>query len=607
MGISLEKIFQISALKATISRFPVSAACAILLFIYIFLITHGLGIADLVGFRIILILAGGYFWFGATKLFKEAGGRLPRKFRGLDILIFLVYVVYIFFTNYLSFSLIFPAMVLSIAVAPYLMNRDSLSFWFFNQRVWQGAGISIATAGLLALGVCAVLGSIRYLFQIHIPGQFYADGALFAFAVLAPLYSLAWVPNTFYYTEQDCKAPRQLSFAMNWVLAPLVIVYLLILYAYFAKIVITQEVPRNMLAYMIMGFGGAGIVAYLSGYPLYREGVIATRFFYRMFFPTLLIPACVMFYAIAERILQYGVTEARYGVVMVAFWFALCSLVFSWAQFTRNHMPLKFIVLSAMMLMLVSAVGPWSAENVSTYSQRSRLEKLLNANGILQNNVIGKAPKEVSFGHQKQISAIVNYFAQKNKINALKEWFPPELKGGAVDKNGLPLFNRSKVREIQPQDLIRMMGFEYVSRYDKTAPVPPGQRFSFHSSYRKKPLEIAGFDYYLTSHSVSMNNNTNWVYHADGTRPRMNVNLIGQIMNVKIGDAKPVLIDLKNAIEKAKLVERALEDRDYMTLEGENEAARIRLHIISFNGLINGDVPTFRDLDFILLVKDKNR
>lgn len=476
MDALFKKLIPLDAFKQTLKRFPLAALCGLLVFVLLVLSIHD--VIDLddnqVIARLLSLVGCGFFWFVLVRLIAEGKGwRLSREY-SVGGVVFAVLGAIVFsqagFSLFWLLMLMLPALLLGIAVGPYIAGRDDLSFWFYNRQVWQGAAIALLAGVIWGGGISVALASIEYLFKVDIAGRYYADIWSFALNIFTPLYALSWVPRQYRYSRDDCHAPPQLAFVLNWVLAPLVIVYLLILYAYFIRIAVLQELPRGQLSYMVTGFGGLGVLTYLAGWPLRNEGGAALRLVCKGFFPALFLPVCLQALAIYQRIAQYGVTEQRYVIVVTVVWFSVLAILYSFRK-----PPLKFIPGLLAVLLVFAALGPFSATKVAERSQLQRLETLLAHNGILVNGRVVKTSQVVSYEDRKSISSILTFFQQRKKLQQV-----PGLSAEQV--------------ALRPEALTKQMGFAYVHQYERQA---DSNMVRLRGSNQTERLGITGFDYLL--------------------------------------------------------------------------------------------------------------
>lgn len=422
MSTFIKKLLPMDELFATVRRFPLSVLSAVILFTISTLMVHNV-IEDedeeLLG-RIIAILGCLYFWFGIAQLIAE-GQKLSFSVQSALNFFGGVAIILLIGTSalwWMHLMFLAPALLLGLMIAPYLASGDDTSFWFFNRQMWLGVVLSYAALFLFAGGLSLGFFAIQTLFDVTLPEELLMDIWMFASLILGPVYALSWVPRRLEYTPEDCSDPTELRFIANWISAPMIFIYMAILYAYFGKILIGGEVPNGRLAYMITGFIGAGLVSYLVAWPMRASGSIQLRAFYRVFFAAMVIPVGFHFYAVWERISAYGITESRYVLLLSAVWFASIAIGNVIAR-----MPIKVIPASLCVLMVLASFGPWGAVSVSGYSQFSRLETLLIKHGLLVDGEIVKTQEDIPFEDRVSISSILRYFCHTDRDERLRPLF----------------------------------------------------------------------------------------------------------------------------------------------------------------------------------------
>ena len=159
-----------------------------------------------------------------------------------------------------------------------------------------------------------------------------------------------------------------------------------------------------------------------------------------------------MFIAILRRTNEYGITERRYFVFVLAVWLAGIALYFTFSK-AKN---IKFIPISLCIISFLSSFGPWSAFSVSEKSQVSRLESILKENKILIDGKIIKTDSKVPDKKKKEVSSVINYLAEHNSLSKIQPWFEiniDNLKDTLI--NGV-LKNKEAV-------IVEQMGLEYYS------------------------------------------------------------------------------------------------------------------------------------------------
>lgn len=478
----LQKFLPSDELKLTIERFPLSVLAVFILSLVALALNHKIltGNDDTIA-RVIALLSLAYFWCGSVTVMAESlHWSALRKWvlSGLGVAGF---AGIIFFGAQWSIHLMFlsPALLLLLMVAPYLRSGDDLSFWFYNRRLWFGVAVSYVALFMFFGGTCVALFAIQTLFDLEIEGWVWFDLWIFAGCLLGPIYALTWVPRQFSYTLEDCKDPPGVRFIANWISTPLVLVYLLILYAYFIKIALTGALPHGQLAGMVCAFGGAGIVTYLIAFPMRDEGSVFLKTFYKIFFPALILPVIVHFWALGVRILPYGMTEQRYAMVLCGVFLVFSAVGYGFFK----TLPLRFLPMVLAGLLFLGSFGPWAVA-LSTTSQMARLEHALTVNNLLVQGKIVKAKTKhtIPFAERKNISSMIEYLCNTERDEALKQWFDD---------------GRKKPWQCYGSETVifDQLGFEHVSSYETALEGDGAERFSLSSaSYGMPHINVKGFD-----------------------------------------------------------------------------------------------------------------
>lgn len=574
----IDKLLPLDDLYATVRRFPLPVICALsLFFIVIFSIHDIIDLKEDSIARVIASLGCCYFWFGISKLMSESQGWNAVKHyiisfvvAGGIIALFALSTVWL-----IHLLFVLPALLLGLMIAPYLTSGDDISVWFFNRTMWFGVFVSYAALIMFAGGLSAALGAIQILFDMKIKSELFGDIWSFSALVLGPVYALSWVPKKFEFTEEDCNDPPGLKLIVNWISAPMVFVYLLILYAYFGKIIMSGEIPNGHLAWLISGFAGAGIVTYLVAWPLREEGSLQLKLFYKIFFPALLIPVGFHFYAIWERISAYGITEQRYLLMVSALWFMMIALGNS---FTK--IPLKAIPMMLLVLMVFASFGPWGGVSISGKSQYTRLEKLLTKHDLIVDGRAVKAKKDIPFDDRFSISSIFDYLCRTER-DALIEPFFNDLKG------------------CYSHDLTKQLGFEYVSRY--TSRQRQEERFYLHSTPTKY-IDISKYNSLLKGISPRIRKPEWNQEYPDGVQP-VTVTYVDNLLKITIGTYPDIKINMKDFVaDKIDLENNNLT----LVMEAENKDIFYRLMFSHINGDVENNETIVNSMNFDLYYRVKD-
>ena len=101
------------------------------------------------------------------------------------------------------------------------------------------------------------------------------------------------------------------------------------------KILINLGLPRVWVSYLILIYSVVGILALLLVHPLKEESAKSwVKVFSKIFYYTLIPLLVLLFVAIFTRILEYGYTEPRYFVLLLAIWLTTVVLFYFYKKAT---------------------------------------------------------------------------------------------------------------------------------------------------------------------------------------------------------------------------------------------------------------------------------
>jgi len=346
------------------------------------------------------------------------------------------------------------------------VGRDSGSlqdngFWVYNKRLF----LRILTSGLytvvLYLGLVIALSAIEHLFHVDVDNDLYTDTWFVLGGVFNTWFFLAGFPAEYESPKVIDEYPKGLKVFTQFVLLPILTIYLLILYAYMIRIAVTAVWPYGWVSYMVLAFSVAGILAILLVWPLRDEKDNRwisgySRFFYFALFPLIIL----LGFAIWKRVASYGVTEQRYFVLVLAFWLLYIALYF----LLSKRKTIRLIPVSLCVLAFLISFGPWGAAGVSLSVQRSRLKALLEKDRLLAGDRLTGQAVSVPLADRKEITGLTEYIVQMHGYRALQSWFATDLDsliGSARRSSYTALDDQFRTRV-----LLREMKIEYANSYE---------------------------------------------------------------------------------------------------------------------------------------------
>ncbi|MFO7586723.1 MAG: DUF4153 domain-containing protein [Gemmatimonadota bacterium] len=378
---------------------------------------------------------------------------------------------------------------LFVAVGPFLRAGDQNGFWQYNRflllRFLVGSVFAVVLFGGLAIALAAVDNLLGVTVEEETYGRLWFAVAF----VFHPWYFLGGAPDDLPGLDRETDYPAVLKVFGQYILAPIVALYLVILTVYLAKILVTRVWPSGWIGWLVSSVAAAGILSLLILHPVRERKEnrwVAT--YARWFFVALLPSVAMLLMAAWKRIDQYGVTERRYFLVVLALWLAGVSV---WC-IVRRQPSIKAIPATLCAIAFLTLVGPWGAYAVSERSQTARLRGLLEANGMLADATLRAPAAEVPYEDRREISAVVRYLVETGRTSALEAWlgerYPAAEVADGTEADEAP---RRGLAE-RASAIVGAVGVEYV---DARAMLRAEGEFDLFAARGVEGLRVDGYDW----------------------------------------------------------------------------------------------------------------
>jgi hypothetical protein len=262
---------------------------------------------------------------------------------------------------------------------PFLVGMRKDLFWNFNQWMFSRFALSSIFTGIIAIGLGLAIGAIQLLFGMFEDGRFIAEVLITVCGIFHILFFFAGTPTELNQGNWVVDPPKPFRILVQYILVPLVVLYLAILYFYLAKILFTFDLPKGNVSIWILVFCTLGILTILLAEPFRNVesnwvGKL-TKIFYWLMLPLLV----TLWIAIYTRVLAYGVTESRALVLYLAIWLTFISL---YNGFYKKKSLLAFPISLFIITFLYQWGGPLSAHSISFKSQSKRTEEIMSRDRI---------------------------------------------------------------------------------------------------------------------------------------------------------------------------------------------------------------------------------
>ncbi len=484
----------------------------------------------------------------------------------------------LFWFRYWQFNL---GLHLLVAFAPFIGRASVQGFWQYNRRLFLRFLLSALYSATFHIGLVIALWALKSLLGLPISHRAFLDVWILISFIFNTWFFLAGVPENLYELETDQSYPTGLRVFTQYVLLPLVTLYLVILYLYIGKIIGQRHWPNGTIGYLTTGASVLGIFSLLLVHPLRESPAYRwIRGYWSGFYIALYPIVITLALAVWERTGDYGVTERRYFLFIIAAWLAGISTYFN-VSARKN---IKVVPVTLCVLAFLTAVGPWSAYGVSRRWQMARLQNLLSAAGAFENGKAKPANGAVTVEQRRQISSVMDYFARVHGIETLQPLFGEPLKGKSSS------------------EVMKNLGMEYAESWRGEN----ANYFNFTVAYQSaRVVPIAGYDWSLRL-NLRGSPVTPQEFFVDGAT--LTVTMDGKVgdMTFTRGGRTLGTLPVRPLLERLAAdhpAERYEIPGDEMLLSADTPAARVKMAVSSIQGNGAADGKS-KDLDITVVEGD---
>lgn len=504
-----------------------------------------------------------------------------------------------------QFTLFMIGLHLLVAFIPFTAKGEVNGFWQYNKTLFLRFLSAALYSSVLFMGLALAILAIEKLFSINIQDKWYLDLWICIFGGFSSIFFLAGFPSAFEKLEANTDYPKGLKIFTQYVLIPLISVYLIILYAYTFKIIETRQWPYGWVSYLVLAFAIAGILSLLLIHPVREQAqnkwmMAFSRFFYFAICPMIIL----LFLAIERRINEYGITEGRYFVLGLSCWLALIAVYF----IVSKKKNIKFIPITLCILAFGVSFGPWGAFSVSLKSQTRRLKQFLQANNMLSDNQkLIPAKAYLHAGDASQIRSIVNYIVEVHGYPSLQPLFLQNLDSMLKEEKGRGYYYSYSQSE-------KLLAYMKIDKYESTQTVEKSNYFRIAAEKDDSLRMISGYEYLVSGYNIQNND-----IPADSIKNiykqanhSVQVIFIRNSGKLYIGDlaADPIIFDISGLVKTLKKNDYYDDNNNFsqesMTLGGENKSYSVKCILRDIFSMANNEKVEIREINADLLIHFKN-
>ena len=265
---------------------------------------------------------------------------------------------------------------------PFEKNNQGFTYRNFTNLFHLGLATAV---WLLVFGlVAAILFTIKTLFNVEFSDSFYEHIYTSLGIFTLPLFFLVFQQRQ---AKSEMTLNRIFEILVNFVLAPALMIFTVLLYAYVVQIIFEGVLPKGMLANITLPYllGGLGVYALRS---ICAKARWETFF---KFYPYLaIVPIVLLWLAIDRRISAYAWTEQRIYLVALATAITIAYAILIVPK-ARQYRLISGVVMVAIFAM-TWIVKP---QEIAYQSQTVRFEQLLKKLNLSDGS--GKIRDDVDF------------------------------------------------------------------------------------------------------------------------------------------------------------------------------------------------------------------
>jgi len=258
---------------------------------------------------------------------------------------------------------IYTTAFLSIFVAPFFKQKDENGFWIFLMRNAKAAVNAITISVVLILAINWLLFGFFNLFDIKVSDKPYAYSAIIGLCTIFPILFFSGIPSIDECLQETPALNKFQASTNKFLFLPVLSLYIILLYAYIAKIIIQWEMPKGMVSYLV----SASMLLMLLRVTLTLPERINPKPSFEKKLLKILPAACIplvilMSVGIMRRISDYGISEDRYYITAInIFYYAIIAILL--IDKIKCKSRVIAIVFCSMFFILTN--GPLSAINVT--------------------------------------------------------------------------------------------------------------------------------------------------------------------------------------------------------------------------------------------------
>lgn len=315
-------------------------------------------------------------------------------------------------TTYGQWALLLLAGHVFLVFAPFLQSWDKNKFWNYIKRIIYAILRSSLYASVLYVGLAIAISALEVLFKVNFNDFIYLQTFIFCLGIVNTFVYLSDFPKL-NELQDKVKLSKAGEVLILYILMPLSLLYLLIVYVYALKILIDWELPEGWVTYLISALSLLAFIIHIAIEPVRKtHSFKLIKHYFPYYFYAILPLLPLLFIALYRRISDYNFTELRYLGLVLAIWIS-GMLIYMLAS---SQKALSLYAKSMFVLILLCTFGPLSAFKVSINAQVDEL-------GELMQNLDHKTEKAFTAEEFNRFKNIIRYISNREAMHRTEAYF----------------------------------------------------------------------------------------------------------------------------------------------------------------------------------------
>ena len=375
----------VTAFQNSVRRFPLpSAFVTLLTLILIIEVNDNDAIADRTFFTLCYYFSVGFLLTLTLRLWEEEGVKraTPHIVNIVAHVLLVADAIYLYnvFTETGSWELVVAhgsaifALFISLFFLSFWREKDNIVSWNFTLQLILNACICALIGHVVMAGMCLLLTSLHLLFGLYVVNEWYAIIECIFGLLLSALLFLGRIPQGAKKHDHEPLDSSFLNAVMRFLFLPLVGLYILVLYIYAGKILLTWELPDGWVSWLVCASMVGCIVIEFGLYPVRKLQDKRSDHLIARWLPVVILPLLLlMSVGIVRRLSDYGITVNRLYLLTLNLWFYFVCITL----FLTKARRINWITISFTLIFLLTSALPINYISLTRHHMTSSIERIL--------------------------------------------------------------------------------------------------------------------------------------------------------------------------------------------------------------------------------------